>query len=497
MRSNNTRHRILVSLFILINISLIPCFAKDNTHQFKQFKAAIQISSVISEGEYSLEEIVRIAKEKGFSVVIPTDRDVMRWEYGLFPLRNVIKKRIEHNSVFRYGIGSYLKDIKSLQNEFPQTVILPGVESAPFYYWSGSLKDGLTLHNWHKHILAIGLNDYSVYRKLPVIGNRGGLEKGFNVLKLWPLVFLVISLWLVLNTVKSSQRGRGRYYPIAIVVEVIVFLLSSFFLLNNFPFRDVFFDQYQGDLKSIPYQNFIDYVDANQGLTFWAHPEAENKGKRGRVSFITPSYPYDLVNTQRYTGFCVFYEGYRLVGKIGGIWDKLLSDYCEGKRKKPVWAIGCLGFERGDLSSALDDLYTVILSKENSFKAILNALSKGGVYVIRGSNSQYFSLREFYIFDKKNKDRRGFVGEKIKVKIPIIYLKGGWEKIFKEKATLEIRLIKKGELIYSQKNEDKLDLLYEDKTFTKLNRGENTYYRVEIVSRGLHFLTNPIFVEKE
>ena len=74
-----------------------------------QLRTAIHITSTISESGDSLREIAETARGNGISAVIFTDRDLMRWEYGVWPLRNVIKKTVENNSVSRYGADRYLR----------------------------------------------------------------------------------------------------------------------------------------------------------------------------------------------------------------------------------------------------------------------------------------------------------------------------------------------------------------------------------------------------
>ena len=45
--------------------------------------AAIHMSSDISDGKLTLEQIAACRRENGISVLIPTDRDSMSWEYGM------------------------------------------------------------------------------------------------------------------------------------------------------------------------------------------------------------------------------------------------------------------------------------------------------------------------------------------------------------------------------------------------------------------------------
>lgn len=85
-------------LILLIIGCYSQALAKD---EYAQVPCAIQISSQASDGKYALSDIVRIARENGMKAVVITERDLMRWEYGLWPLRNVIKKRVEDKSLFK------------------------------------------------------------------------------------------------------------------------------------------------------------------------------------------------------------------------------------------------------------------------------------------------------------------------------------------------------------------------------------------------------------
>ena len=76
----------------------------------------------------------------------------------------------------------------------------------------------------------------------------------------------------------------------------------------------------------------------------------------------TSEHTHLLQETKGYTGFSIFYEGYKKVGKPGGLWDVILIEYCQGLRKKPIWAIGGLAFDRGgELSSRMRGLQTIVL----------------------------------------------------------------------------------------------------------------------------------------
>ena len=113
----------------------------------------------------------------------------------------------------------------------------------------------------------------------------------------------------------------------------------------------------------MPYQNLIDYANSRGGLTFWAHPEVSNVDKTGPVGIETDEHSDYLLKTRDYTGFAVFYEGFK---KVGNCRRNMGSDI-EGvlpweSRKSPIWAIGALAFDRtGDLALLMNDVRTVLL----------------------------------------------------------------------------------------------------------------------------------------
>jgi len=113
-------------------------------------------------------------------------------------------------------------------------------------------------------------------------------------------------------------------------------------------------------------------------MVFWAHPEAANIDKSGHVAIETPEHTGLLLKTTGYTGFCIFYEGFKKVGNVSGLWDMLLTEYCRGYRAMPVWAIAGLAYDRtGELTSALRDERTVILSKSATVDSALKRLNTG------------------------------------------------------------------------------------------------------------------------
>ena len=92
----------------------------------------IDLRSTFSDGAHDTESLVRMAKDRGFEVLIINDHDRMVMEYGLFPFRKLIKKRVELPSINKNGAKAYLDSIREVQRKYPDMIIIPGSETAAF-----------------------------------------------------------------------------------------------------------------------------------------------------------------------------------------------------------------------------------------------------------------------------------------------------------------------------------------------------------------------------
>ncbi|MFC1514378.1 hypothetical protein ACFL5X_00555 [Candidatus Omnitrophota bacterium] len=351
------------------------------------------------------------------------------------------------------------------------------------------------MHDWHKHILTIGLEELEEYRGLPIIGNPRALRKGFSILRLWPLLTLFFGLFYCKTGIYRYADDKGKhvgvYSKIRYRCSLALVFLSLLFLINNWPFFRPAFDQYQGGLGSLPYQGYIDYVNENGGLTFWAHPEAEyilTTDYLSSISFETRKHLQTLISTEDYTGFSIFPEGYREVGRPGGIWDRLLKEYCSGKRERPIWAIGGLAFEKGNLSERMKCLQTIVLAPEKEERAVVDALKKGKMYVVQGMSSSDFTLSDFFISDEAG-ESKGFAGDVVKIEgSPFLHIEASFQE---EQREVEVKVIKDGVIVKVAKIETPFLISYCDNSPLL----KKSYYRLEIKGKAIHVITNPIFVE--
>jgi hypothetical protein len=451
-----------------------------------QLRAAIHVGSVMGSGKIRPERIAEIAREHGISVVVFTERDLMRWEYGQWPLRRIISKRVEHNSIMMYGPENYLNEIRSLRHRFPDMIFIEGAESAPFYYWKGSpLRGKMEMFDWHRHILAIGLKEAEDYERLPVIGNRKGLRKDFQPFLMWPLLLVLVGVAIAIVT------GPSRFPKLRPAFGVLLAAAGLVFFINNWPFYTYMFDAYHGDRGVLPYQNYIDYVADRGGMTFWAHPEAENVGDQGGIHFETREHTLDLQRTRGYTGFSVFYEGYKRVGRPDGLWDTLLEEYLAGMRDRPVWAICGLAFEgyADDLKNKRIRLQTAVLVRERTEDAVLDALRNGRCYAIRGQRSGEFVLDRFRVTDSSG-NASGCAGETVRISgTPVIHVEGGFRK---GGGHVEVKIMRNGRTIAVRDGESPFHIRHTDGNIIP----ERCYYRLEIRGSGVLLVSNPIFVHK-
>ncbi len=486
-------------LFFFFAFFFLRPFIVNAEEEYIQAPAAIQISSTVSDGKLSLSEIIEDCRKNNIKIIMLTDRDFMNWEYGLWPLERIIKKTEHSNSVSTYGIARYFKEIEGLRNKNEDLVIISGIEAAPFYYWQGnSFSRNFKILDWHKHILVFGLEKIADYNNLPSVCNRLALTRPYSykdIYLFWPVLILIFGVLCFnkkqFNYQDSHGREWGRYSKKGGIFGVCLMFIGVIFSLNNFPFRGIKYDQYHGDRDVMPYQDLINYVNQKSGLTFWAHPETKNVEKIGIVGVETREHTEDLLKSFDYTGFAVFYEGYKKIGLPGGIWDELLKQYCSGQRKSSVWAIAGLSFDQtGDLNEYLKDLRTVLLMRRLGGDEALAALKQGKMYVLRGKSSSQFILDAF--------TARGILGgikktmgDEIKINQGVqLGIKGhfldGQDKLFK------IKLIRNGDIIKIFEVSSPFDISYQDEYADKDSK--KIYYRVEAQCEGVSLITNPIFV---
>ena len=494
----NRRFGITLSIILAISAIIVPAIIAE---EYMQVHAAIDVRTNLGDGRYSLSEIAEAARKGNIRIIIATDGFLNRWQYGMWPLRNIIKKTVETKSVTKFGIWRYLNRIKSAQMTNPDMILVSSVEVSPFYYWDGSpFGNRFNIRDWHRHLLVIGLDSVIDYRNLPVVGNGLSLAKPFSLSDLLNLLFILFLLWIGAGAVRSALDSRNIYerkfgIPTRYLKSVGIFIVIAAVLLlvSNFPFRSFKYDQYHGDLSAAPYQNLIDYVNERGGTIFWAHPEAKNIDKVGTVDIETEEHSDLLLSTSGYTGFAIFHEGYDRVGAPGRLWDEVLKDYCKGIRPSPAWAIGALAFEKsGDLEEYMGGLRTVFLLSHFTKADVVDALKEGRMYVSKGPEAANFVLDKFSVADPSGANEKT-MGQTIATSgRPHIIISGRF--MSGDARSAAITIIRNGDIIKTIDATAPFAIDFEDKDAVNSNK---YYYRAEIRSEGLIAVTNPIFVSRK
>jgi hypothetical protein len=472
----------IVCRYLLV-LFLPVVFAPGATAEYRQISAAIDLRTVFSDGDLTVEGLVRLARERGFTAVFFTDHDRLAMEYGLFPLRHLIKKHKSLNSIHRIGAGAYLSAIREAAKRHPDMVLIAGCESAPYYYWSGSYFSGdLTAHDHEKRLLALGLDRAEEYENMPVVHN------GFSLRYIGTVAprLLLFAGAFVIGVVMLRERRR-------LLRLSGIFLCAAAILLgfNTMPFRSSPFDPYMGDQGIAPYQLYIDYVTSLGGMVFWNYPETHSGVRTmGPIRLNTLPYPRVLEDAVGYTGFAAVYGDTITVTEPGREWDRVLLAYCRGKRKQPVWGISTADYhsERG-AAGRLGNFPTVLLVEKTTPKDVLQAMHDGRMYAVQGRYPQQMVLEEFSVSGKRQGEK-AMLGQEIDLeaapeirfsvsaKVPTV-------------SPVKVRLIRGGDVIgaFEAKLPFRSTLVDENGPI-----GAKTYYRLDVRGKAGILVSNPIFV---
>jgi hypothetical protein len=373
--------KIAVPALLLAALAWIAPGSSEGAAQenLKPFRGVIHVHSNFSTGELSPAEIVANAKSAGIKIVVFTDHELVRGGWGLPPFRNLISYSKDLKpSVFQIGVDKYFNTIEALQRKYPDMVLIPAIETAPFHYVTGNPLFGeMKIHDWRRHLLLIGLGREAV--KNPPVLNNGYSSRYFWTLLPGTLLYLVPALFSV---VLLPFRGWVRRVGIAI------FFIGIIGAIDAHPFKSSPFSPYLGSQGARPYQEIINYTDANGGYTLWAHQGSLLTNQKTRYgSLVTPPYTHLLKETVNYHGFDAIYEDNFTASKPGRAWDRYMVGYMKGYRPRPVWGYGGVDFHserelRG--RKRLSDIENIFFMEESSSDAFFRALVNGHFYVVRG-----------------------------------------------------------------------------------------------------------------
>lgn len=448
---------------------------------YEPVAGVVDLRSTFSDGFYDIQSLAQLARSKGIHVLFINDHDLMVMQYGLWPLRNLIRKREELNSILKMGADRYLYEIDRVGLANNDMIIIPGSETTPFYYWTGSpFLGGLTAHNHEKRILTVGMEKPADYENLPILHNHYSLRISSEVL---PGV-LFFAAALLAGLAMIFWRGPFRVAGGAAVV------ISAVLIADSNPFSKSPFDPYHGDRGIAPHQLLIDYVTARGGMTFWNYPETKS-GIRplGPIRVSTPPYPEALLESRGYTGFASLYGDSITVTEPEGIWDMVLKEYCRGLRERPPWGIATADFHReGESGEMLGNYQTVFFVKEKKKSDILDAMRNGRMYAVQGRFPQVPTLRDFSVSSPDGAVKAISGQEAALNGYPRISL--SLSAVEPASALVTVRVIRSGSLVHRVEGTLPMRLEFDDAYYKP---GERIYYRMDMRGAGT-IVSNPIFV---
>ena len=517
MIRHNLFHLRLYLIFVFLALAFHPVNLLGA--DYEQMAGVLDTRSTFSDGIYSIEGLAKMARERGIHVLFINDHDKTALSYGIPPLPNILNKTVETNSILQRNPEDYLQAIRLAESSYKDVIIIPGTESAPFYFWTGSfLKNNLTAHNHERRILTVGLDKADHYRHMPVLHNVGSFNS-----ELLPQVIPFIASFL-LAAIMIVWRGWFR------ITGVILAIISLLFIIDNHPFRASSYDPFHGNQGVAPYQALIDYVNARGGMTFWNYPETQSGVRKlGPIHVNTKPYPEILLESRAYTGFAALYGDNITITEPGNLWDITLKEYCKGYRMWPPWGVAIADYHKeGESGEKFGNYQTVFLVKENTKAAVLKAMEIGKMYARQGSFPKLPRLDEFSLSSTDGR-KRGISGDDILIKgnprIRIVISASSMMPATATTATqtitpiaatasikstrpatstspptatpsdapVKVRLIRNGEMIHTFTGPLPLTIDYED---PYQSRGEKIFYRLDMTGAG-KIVSNPIFVSFE
>lgn len=472
------RYSCALALFVVALFASSPAFGK-----YLQLDGVTDVKTKYSSGCANVQETATMAEQAGLDIVIFNDQVRNSIQYGIFPLKRIIKKTNEGPSILSTSSNVYLSNIKDKDKQFRETLLIPGADVSPFYYWTGNVfKKNLVAHNWDKRLSIIGLKYGEDFEQLPI------LDSNFSTNYAAKFQNSVIGFGLLL-AITLAMVFKG-YYRKATVPLAVFFVLLIF---NNHPFRSSLFDQYHGERGVAPYQEVIDYAISKGAMVFWDDVEAVN-GKRqwGTIQLDTQPHPEDLVLARNYTGFQAVADQPVSLTEPGNVWDHVLMQYVRGERKHPVWGYGANNFQcAGESGPLMGAVRTVFLVREKQQDEVLDAMRKGRMYAVRQPGPHRLSLDEFEIKDVGAGKKATMGDQLVSTSFPEISVKihstDGNEKRAK------VFLIRNGTVI----KRESVVLPYELKmTDSKVDMSAPAYYRVNVIASPVdHLVSNPVFVK--
>lgn len=472
-----------IPIWLTLTVLLIFPASSPAQSGYFQLDMVPDVKTRFSDGCSSVKELASLGQHRGIDVLIFGDHNKNSLEYGFSPFEKIIKMKEERSSVLTSGINTYLSEISTTNSAFKNTLLVSSVESAPFYYWTGSLSEGnLVARDWGKHLWIVGLNNSEDFEAIPTLNSV--FSKRY--VSQFQGTFLVYGTLFFVSLI-AVFLYRKRFPKSTALALGIAFLL----FFNNHPFVSSPYNQYDGDQGVEPWQEVIDYVASKGGMAFWNHLETGLTEKRGSLGSETLPHPEDLLLTKNYSGFQAVNDTHISATDPGKEWDQVLLQYVNGERYKPAWGYGANDFHCEEQDGhKLGSVRTIVLVKEKSQPAVLDAMRTGRMYGLRSEGKGRLALDEFSVRDKVT-GKSVTLGQEIEssdhpeITVTI-------SSTQKSNKTVRLTLIRNGRVVKEVTGELPYTMAWTDNTVARVGK---VYYRL-LAESGTSdmILSNPIFV---
>lgn len=487
-------------LCLLLALTWSPLNAV-SAEELVQLAVAIHVHSQASTGVLPLEAIAQRAEQLGLDAVIFTENLALRYEYGLPPFRTLLRYARHFPSLIDYGIERYLAELADVQSRHPNILLIPGVEAAPYAYWTGSLWNGdLTLHDSQKNLLVFGLNDPVRYGQLPANGNPASYHltaESMMALMLPPLLVTLATVMGIRDRQALRQGLAARLSRLRLAVMCGLAAIGAALLWTAWPIGQPPYPIYDSGQGYRPYQQFIDAARGTGGLVFWSMVEARDHetysfGPLGRVTVRTEPHPEAVILTDRHTGFGGLYQDVHRAVQPGQVWDQAIELFLRGERPQPPVMLGEIAFHSLDQAGKdLDQVLSIVSVHGRTPDDLLEAIRTGRLYAVERRKKEFALRLETFRVECDAGRRSASVGE-------ILDQEGHRDMVIRASVSTTDRqahhitatLIRSGETLTRFSGTTPLTIEIPDKT---VPAGQWLAYRLLVEGEG-ELVSNPVFV---
>jgi hypothetical protein len=434
-----------------------------------------------SEGPVLLQQA---AREAGIGAVVLTEQLITEWTWAPPLLRIFGGAHLRRVSVSSYGVERYFREVAEADRQVPEVTLLAGVEVAPYYRWSGAPWSGsLTMWDWQRNLLVLGLPEPSDYEHLPVVGLRSRLIASLRDL---PWLVLVVGIGFAFLVALNRLR----------VLPTLLTLTLFGLLIWSGPPPPAPYSPYGPDPGVHPWQTLIDSVRARGGLAMWTQVEAvdDSRPLRGWVHIHTDPHPQVLLETRGYQMLGAIYPSTSSAQEPGREWDRALLAYLAGERTEPVWGWGesALHYPSqvtgGTGGKRVDEVLSFVRTPSTSPRDILAALAAGRGWSARSAVSPgRLELDGFAAV--RGEDSAG-CGEWLEGPGPL-RIEAAWRFEGPDPPLVRARLVRDGRVVVEHSGRGAMRLDWAEPAGAA---GEQHYFRLEVDSQAYRLLTNPVFI---